>query len=831
MAGFGFLNKEGASKRRFKGPVAWLLGRQLVAGLKWIAVYGLFGNKIDPKDWMHAEPDRQHADGDEDGIFWFDYMADSGDGQKSVYNIAYLCQSDLWLRGPDAKPGSNAVILNDPGDHYRLPRGAFLFVGGDTAYHIADYPTLAERFQTPFNWAYDDLEANGKTTARSPIYGIPGNHDYYDALDGFNRQFKRPLSDEAGNQAPNDPTQPHLELKGFTRSQTASYVALELPFNWWFWGMDTQKGLIDHRQRGFFLDTFGQHIFHDDNYAQLETEVPDKLIVATPEPSTTFGQWADMNDAISVSFESLGLETSFLRSKNGRLSPRKCRLDISGDVHHYTRYWGEPDSAAGNYASVVAGGGGAFLHPSHTDVGEVVNARRYPSRRDSHRVMTRRLLNPLNILRGGYIWLAGAILGLLSYYAVAIPESTWALLKLIPYELRPCGTATGCVTDGGLLARIQVALDVRRLGVDSAFLPYIVDLVYALALPVFLIFWARRVPEHFEEEKYAERTAWLRTMRGFLWPPVAAFVPMLILIAWPWSKVAPSFPASVIIALFAIAAIALLSMIRRYSDILIERAKRYRGHLTDSVPIWILMLLAGVSISYGFLRYGTFPASVMNFDFVFAMLLIGIFVGLTAMAALVGGKLLEAKGKAGFGLLGLWHASLHFCVPMLMAVFASGTTILATMAVVVVLTFVASRLFTSGFVVGDDEGLANQGRIARMLLIVWIVLGVGTIVAASWGGDPHAVSWMRICGAFFLGLFFSCIWFGWYLAVCLAFNGHNNEAGGGARAERYRHFVRFRVEEDVLTGYVIGFDEPVEDFRKETPAFELIDVFTVRQMR
>lgn len=90
MAGFGFLNRQGvASTRRFKGPVAWLLGHQLVAGLKKMAAYSMRGDKDGLKDCMYAEPDREWADKDrddkytecdEDGVFWFDYMADSGDG-------------------------------------------------------------------------------------------------------------------------------------------------------------------------------------------------------------------------------------------------------------------------------------------------------------------------------------------------------------------------------------------------------------------------------------------------------------------------------------------------------------------------------------------------------------------------------------------------------------------------------------------------------------------------------------------------------------------------------------------------------------------------------
>jgi hypothetical protein len=33
-----------------------------------------------------------------------------------------------------------------------------------------------------------------------------------------------------------------------------------------------------------------------------------------------------------------GLERPFLRD-GGKLSEEKCRLDLSGNVHHYARYW------------------------------------------------------------------------------------------------------------------------------------------------------------------------------------------------------------------------------------------------------------------------------------------------------------------------------------------------------------------------------------------------------------------------------------------------------------------------------------------------------------
>ena len=72
-------------------------------------------------------------------------------------------------------------------------------MGGDTAYHASDYMTLVNRIQHPFAYAFLDLVKNGLIAAdepRRPIFGIPGNHDYYDQVDGFRRQFRKPVRPE-----------------------------------------------------------------------------------------------------------------------------------------------------------------------------------------------------------------------------------------------------------------------------------------------------------------------------------------------------------------------------------------------------------------------------------------------------------------------------------------------------------------------------------------------------------------------------------------------------------------------------------------------------------
>jgi hypothetical protein len=147
----------------FKGPVRWLLGPQLIASLKRTALYVAYKGKLDPRDWMRASLIRldqlerfntsEQSSADE---YWFDYLADAGDGQLAMYSIAYLCLDDLWV-DPNVHADSPVELNEKPEAAMRLPRGEFLFIGGDTAYHIADYQTIAVRFQAPFTWAHQDL--------------------------------------------------------------------------------------------------------------------------------------------------------------------------------------------------------------------------------------------------------------------------------------------------------------------------------------------------------------------------------------------------------------------------------------------------------------------------------------------------------------------------------------------------------------------------------------------------------------------------------------------------------------------------------------------------
>jgi hypothetical protein len=73
-----------------------------------------------------------------------------------------------------------------------------------------------------------------------------------------------------------------------------------------------------------------------------------------------------------------------------------------------------------------------------------------------------------------------------------------------------------------------------------------------------------------------------------------------------------------------------------------------------------------------------------------------------------------------------------------------------------------------------------------------------------------------LCSIIIIGMIgyrMSCIWFSWYLGVSVLFNGHNNEAGGLARIEGFKHILRIKVEPEKLTVYVIGMNEARADLK------------------
>jgi hypothetical protein len=391
-------HRSGAGMReepeRTKGSaVKWLLAAGLLHKLTAIAKSFLV-NELDMRDWMSQSAVGDFRDGRDD--VWFDYIADTGDNEDVMRTIAKNLRRDF-------EPGSLGT------DHPKLPAGAFLFIGGDTAYHVADETTLRRRFVTPIN---DSLRgtAEGPVEQRE-IFAIPGNHDYYDHLVGFNRLFRNPYPSTARSV---------LELSGYRSSQEASYIKILLPHGWQLWGADVGPHGLDYRQRLYFRDG----------------ERPQRLILCTPTPPVSFGrvlvardpkdkerkaylQLLDPSPHPDPEHPTAGFDPAFTPDSEGQKPlPGECRLHLAGDDHHYARYNGHTkpgDVTPTSVATIVSGGGGAFTHPTEHCNGPLPAAVTYPDRERSRASTAAALVNPLAIIDAGMLHVVGIALAFLFY--------------------------------------------------------------------------------------------------------------------------------------------------------------------------------------------------------------------------------------------------------------------------------------------------------------------------------------------------------------------------------------------------------------------------------
>lgn len=791
----------------FQKPVAWLFGRQLIASLKEIALYVSFKGKLDPRDWMNSEILSFKAWPDSPEEFWFDYISDSGDGQMAVYSLAYLCMSSLRLALPsdwdrlkdDEIPYrlKDVVFLKENAaapDSYQsvsLPRGRFLFLGGDTGYHIADYSTLAERFQKPFLWAYADLVENGKLESGNvprAILGIPGNHDYYDALDGFNRQFKKPVALSGSNRTP------CLEIPTFERVQQATYSALNLPFGWWLLGIDTKDGDLDFRQKEFFRQI-------------IDHQKPNKLIVATPEPTTVVGKKATEKE--SGAFKEVGLPLSFL---DGDLPGEQIRLDLSGDVHHYERYWGPASRkdvpAAPNYASVVSGMGGAFVHPSHTDFGEMTAQTIYPEPETSRQIFARRIFNYWNVMRGGYVWLIGAIISFVIYLGTSTPDSLSAMDQI---------------------QRIWIVIQPT----SRLWLVWFAIYVFSLAILIPQVYLLHR--DHPVTSGNHEMQAKKLKLQLHLFL-VSALISVATAI-YAVYRICPQtylpFSAAPLIFMGAVHAGFLIHGSGGYSRVLFQLTYHASVRTRHYIPVILIVAAACIEMILVIRFAGdSIPAPDLAFRLLFFAFVVGISIGLPILAFSVGGEGQTLAYRLLFLAFGIWHAILQLSVPFLIATHRNSGILVIEFLLVVVSSWIGRTVaaFRSRWPV--VVAWFSVGLLSILLPLYvepfWIDLHVIDHLVEPWGIFSSVLSdFIRGFPAALLGALYSCVWFAWYLAVSLAFNGHNNEAGGAGRVEEYKEFIRIRLTRDDLTAFVIGFDQPKT--HGENLQLKLIDFFRLRR--
>lgn len=430
-------------------PLVFHQGAHPPFGIRWYGVTSLFGHlrnfvaraiateSVDSRDWMrpHAPATLLEASlgalevgnpvsdtlvGALGRPVWIDFVADTGDDRDVSAAVGGMVAS--------------TYIVDGGGDEARvLPRGDMLIFGGDISYPVATADEIYKRLVLPWN---EQLRKHRASSEKRVLLGVPGNHDWYDGLDGFGRLFRRRVKEpfriekdttprlakrlrkRSGRKVGLVARQLHLDevgglygavvgfvrsvsaffhgvpikrrrrlvLRGYVPVQEASYFALPLAPGLDLFGADRQLGRVDFRQRSFFAKWRKKH--------------PDRAVLfVAGDPVLAYGE----------------------RNEPGWRMLRACRLRLTrdnvfvlaGDFHHYER------RRIGRSMHVIAGGGGAFLHgtrigpyPKTSGAPEVA----YPTGAASRKLVAQ---VPLKLMVGRAGWLVHLALGLLASIPLA----------------------------------------------------------------------------------------------------------------------------------------------------------------------------------------------------------------------------------------------------------------------------------------------------------------------------------------------------------------------------------------------------------------------------
>jgi hypothetical protein len=410
--------REQRTLRRFRrgtqAPIAirWFGMTALAGHLRHLIAAAAASNNFDLRDWMRPISATALLDrvgqvlgaSTSEGTLserlgrdvWIDFVADTGDDYEVSLAVGRFLFNEYALSGEEPRI---------------LPRGDLLIFGGDTAYPVATASELERRLISPWNGV---LRERANHDRRRVLLGIPGNHDWYDGLDGFCRLFRRsPLADLASATGSREQVstpssservenylkrqlhldelsesmrlaeeaieslralikrsivekRTRLELKGYESVQETSYWALPLAPGLDLWGADRQLRDADFRQRLFF--------------SQRRAEAqPRRIVFVASDPALAYGEPNEPGEKL--------LEACDLSLASDRV------LYLTGDIHHYERL------NVGKSLHVIAGGGGAFLEGSRFALGSGTFPAEfaYPDRTTSQRLA---LGMPLHVAAG-----------------------------------------------------------------------------------------------------------------------------------------------------------------------------------------------------------------------------------------------------------------------------------------------------------------------------------------------------------------------------------------------------------------------------------------------
>jgi hypothetical protein len=345
--------KEQKKEKKYKkaGMTGWYDPLQLAKTAVEVVISETLGRHSDRRITQalastDLPPDKPyHNMSEEVGDFWIDYVSDVGDGFNSTCTMAYyLTEPNLKLkRKKEDGEGSEPP-------EYETQTGRILVFGGDEVYPLATREFYQNKLVLPYKAVFPRKKVADPVTKKridvpnAPnVFAVPGNHDWYDSIVGFSFHF----------------LERHFAAVsyfcGWRTVQDRSYFAIKLPGGWWLFGTDMQLGSsLDSPQMKYFQDLVKKHIGEN-----------DKIILCNAEPYWITDKMSrdrsESNNAAMGYFE-------------GHILQKKAVVFIAGDRHYYRRHEEQTDEpkenvtdCTGKRQKIVAGGGGAFLHPTHKE--------------------------------------------------------------------------------------------------------------------------------------------------------------------------------------------------------------------------------------------------------------------------------------------------------------------------------------------------------------------------------------------------------------------------------------------------------------------------------
>jgi hypothetical protein len=446
------------------GPLIFKQGAHPPYAIRWYGATSLFGHfrnlvataiaseSVDSRDWMRPlDPDEMLAAVtrvlkiDNKGTLleslgrplWIDWVADTGDDHDVSQAVGRMIFAEYAC---DEHAGTTV-----------LPRGDVLLFGGDIAYPVATADEIYRRVVKPWNEvlrerivAMKTISPHAKRDRPRVLLAIPGNHDWYDGLDGFARLFRHAAesparlrgdphrasdpvdasgiaSDAGGHVAAHDDEMLRARL-GHLRDRNVGLVARSLHLDevggtlkmirdaarairaFWrgtkvdrrrrltlegyesvqessYWALPLAPGVdLWGVDRQLGRLDFRQRAYFHSRRRTIKGDAGIWLVA--PDPAIAFGEHWDFGERM-------------LRACDLSLD-RDRVLYQCGDLHQYER------RVVKRSLHVIAGGGGAFLHGTRTVPDPAPAAAAYPNA-----TITRRLALevPLKLMlgRAGYL--------------------------------------------------------------------------------------------------------------------------------------------------------------------------------------------------------------------------------------------------------------------------------------------------------------------------------------------------------------------------------------------------------------------------------------------